>query len=817
MRSIKFQPVYLIITVLIISSIACSKGNSVVSPAVEDTSGISQELPIASVTGSSNRSLLAVYDAVIDPAAKTFTIEPAERDLAYHASIAGLYPNVLTVADYGWSPNFWVDITLTHPLPKSGIVVFDPRVIAILPANPGVSFNYPVLDCVGNNSAVLEPDGYTKLFDSLGGSIPGNTNPFKAYFKDQPNRRWMDTGASSETQRWQMNLSGMPIPFAYKLVVDISTNYPQLPTPGVDNASEPVQIEATVGEGLRSDGGHAHITATFLDWQGRSGIGGVKIEAPDLFSHNVNLTYSAPGPNPNEYIYSGTITNSLFASAGDYNLLVSAWDQATNLHVFNETSVTVIEPPPPSGNLIWAKATYGSDLIGSTGRGITSLSDDSIAVTGQYRGDTIFGSGEPNETTISNQSSWGSIFIARYNPDGTLDWVKGIEDGYDSSGNSITALSDDSTVITGMINRSATFGPGEPNETILTSGEYESDIFIARYNPDGTLAWAKPAGGEWDDCSYGITTLSDDSAIITGYFAGPATFGEGDPNETTLGSEWGDFFIARYNPDGTIAWVKQAGGSYSEVRSFGITTLSDDSSVVTGDFWENPIFGRGEPNETTLDTTGNVDLFIARYNPNGTLFWAKQAEASESGYDTGSAITALSDDASVLTGYFNGSSTFGRGESNETIVTSHGSSEDIFIAKYNPDGSFGWAKNVGAYSRDYGYGISTLSDDSTVMTGCFHGDVTFGEGEPNETILDGIGIYEDVFIARYNFDGTFSWAKSAGSTNSDLGRAITTLSDNSTVATGSYEFRAIFGRGEPNETLLETDFSTQLFVARFEP
>jgi hypothetical protein len=100
--------------------------------------------------------------------------------------------------------------------------------------------------------------------------------------------------------------------------------------------------------------------------------------------------------------------------------------------------------------------------------------------------------------------------------------------------------------VTGWFYISATFGPGEPNQTVLTSAG-ESDIFIARYTPDGTLAWAKRAGGISDDDGRGITALSDDSTVVTGNFQGSATFGPGEPNETVLDSAGSyDIFVARF-------------------------------------------------------------------------------------------------------------------------------------------------------------------------------------------------------------------------------------------------------------------------------
>ena len=133
-------------------------------------------------------------------------------------------------------------------------------------------------------------------------------------------------------------------------------------------------------------------------------------------------------------------------------------------------------------------------------------------------------------------------------------------------------------------------------------------------NPN--LAWAKRAGGSIFDESYGITALSDDSTVVTGFFEGSATFGPGEPNETILTAAGsGDIFIASYNPDGTLAWAKRAGGSAYNDEGYGITALTDNSTVVTGYFEETTIFGPGEPNETILTSAGNNDIFIARFYP----------------------------------------------------------------------------------------------------------------------------------------------------------------------------------------------------------
>ncbi|TET32332.1 MAG: hypothetical protein E3J72_19940, partial [Planctomycetota bacterium] len=203
-----------------------------------------------------------------------------------------------------------------------------------------------------------------------------------------------------------------------------------------------------------------------------------------------------------------------------------------------------------------------------------------------------------------------------------------------------------------------------------------------KYNPDGTLAWAKRAGGGNNERGWDISTLSDGSAIVTGDFVGSAaTFGAGEVNETDLTSAGSnDIFIAKYNPDGTLAWAKSAGGG-SDDQSYGISALSDGSAIVTGYFSSAATFGSGEANETDLSSAGVRDIFIAKYNPDGMLNWAKKAGSTSDDYSCD--ISALSDDSVLVTGCFEATATFGAGDANETTLDSYGGF-DIFIAKYNP-------------------------------------------------------------------------------------------------------------------------------------
>lgn len=465
-------------------------------------------------------------------------------------------------------------------------------------------------------------------------------------------------------------------------------------------------------------------------------------------------------------------------------------------------------------DLVWAK-TAGGTGDRDVGFGIAVMPDGSALVTGSFQKTAIFGKGESGETALT--SAGGSdIFVAKYSPDGTLAWAKraGSTENLES-GEDIAVLPDGSTLVTGDFHSTATFGQGESGETVLP-WVWDYDIFVAKYNADGTLAWAKAAGGTSADVSYGIAALPDGSAVATGAFYGTATFNAGESCETTLTSagRW-DIFIARYNPDGTLAWAKRAGGSYLFGDwGLGIAALDDGSALVTGYFSGTAIFGQGESGETTLTSVGYADIFVARYNPDGTLAWAKRAGSIDSG-DFGRDIAVLPDGTAFITGFFGGTATFGPGESGETSLTSAGL-WDIFIARYNPDGTLAWAKRVGGPSfRDEGNGITVLPDGSALITGWFYGTATFGPGETRETILTSAGNC-DVFVARYYPDGRLDWVRQAGSSMHALAYGIGVLPDESALITGEFQYPTItFGPGESGETTITSANGYDIFVAKF--
>jgi uncharacterized delta-60 repeat protein len=775
-----------------------------------------------------------------------------------------------------------LDIRIDHPFDDLLFSVFDLRCIIMFDGSHAFpSIGKTASDPSIGEGALLNAEGYTALFN--GSTITAPVGDYQKYFPgklstdlvpnsdlngyiyfrtdDPSNNRNAFYAGSMDVKTLSMQLPSSSFVIGY--AVDASWAPPisePVDDPLTDfdtnaNCVDPWKVVVTeepIGLGLTDHCGQTKLLIDVYDWQGKETHHDPVVECPEIFNGPLTATWVSDGTGFTEY--EATISNSLIAPIGEYMCLIGIEVNENDpvnkpwldLTAYQIQMLTVIEQPHlnpvavaeavPNPQTIDIPVSFsGSDSYDPDGGDIQLYEWD-------WDNDGIYD--ETGENVDHACTSYGIYLVQlRVTDDesqtdtldepleinicelGNLIWAKraGGVSGHEAS-NGITTLSDNSTVVTGSFMESATFGPGEPNWTVLISAGGK-DIFIARYNPDGTLAWAKRArGASGNDEGYGITTLSDNSTVVTGFFEHSATFGPGEPNQTVLTSDgYRDIFIARYNPDGTLAWAKRAGGAsgnaWSPETGYGITTLSDNSTVVTGSFLLDATFGPGEPNQTVLTCDGYFDIFIARYNPDGTLAWAKRAGGPGGffflGAESGYGITTLSDNSTVVTGWFFESATFGPGEPNETVLTSVGQG-DIFIARYNTDGTLAWAKRAGGESHDEGFGITALSDNSTVVTGEFHVDATFGPGEPNETIMT--AAYEDIFIARYNPDGTLVWAKRArGGSGNDRGSGITTLSDNSTVVTGFFWESATFGPGEPNQTVLTCDDYFDIFIARYNP
>jgi len=366
-----------------------------------------------------------------------------------------------------------------------------------------------------------------------------------------------------------------------------------------------------------------------------------------------------------------------------------------------------------NGNWLWAKKAGGTsdDYV----YGIAVDGNGNSYVTGYFESSATFG------TTTLTSSGYCDIFVTKIDHNGNFLWTKQAGGIYNDYVYSIAVDTNGNSYITGRFySSSCSFG-------IITlincNSEYE-DIFVAKLDINGNFMWAKQAGGTVSDCGYGIAIDANGNSYVTGYFWSSATFG----TTTLTSSGYIDIFVAKIDHNGNWLWAKQAGGTNSEY-SKGIAVDDNGNSYVTGYFWSSATFGT-----TTLTSSGDCDIFIAKMDSNGNWLWAKKAGGTSEDYGISIAVDANGN--SYVTGYFLRSATFGT-----TILTSSGY-KDIFVAKLDINGNWLWAKKAGGTMNDLSRSIAVDVNGNIYVTGNFEDYAIFGA-----TTLASSGYY-DIFVAK---------------------------------------------------------------------
>ena len=329
----------------------------------------------------------------------------------------------------------------------------------------------------------------------------------------------------------------------------------------------------------------------------------------------------------------------------------------------------------------------------------------------------------------------------------------------------ITVDKSGNSYITGWFEDTLTIGNIKLAATI-TNNAFASDVFIAKYDINGNLIWAKRAGGANYDFGNGITTDASGNVYVIGGFNLTATFGT---NTVTSSGDF-DVFIAKYDPNGNNLWVKRCGGAGWDVGN-GVTIDKSDNCYITGGYRNTGTFGT-----TSLTSLGNYDAFIAKYDSTGAFIWAKSAGGT--GDDRGQSLSTDGANNCYVIGFFNGTATIGI-----TPLTSAGSS-DIWIAKYDASGNSVWAKRAGGPLEDEGLSIASDPLGNMYLTGYFNGAALFGSGLDTLTKVSAGGA--DIFAGKYDYKGDVKWMNSFGGTMDDKGYGISIDSSGHSFVAGSF-------------------------------
>lgn len=383
----------------------------------------------------------------------------------------------------------------------------------------------------------------------------------------------------------------------------------------------------------------------------------------------------------------------------------------------------------------------------------------------------------------------------------------------------VAVAADGSIFVAGTFEQTASFGATDAGEVTLGAAGEQSDLFIARYDSDCRVLWARRAGGPGGDSLQGIALAAGDGVYVTGLFSETAVFGPGEAGEQSVTAKGqADLFVARYAGDGTLVWVRAGGGTGNE-RAHGIAA-TPTGLYVSGRFAGTATFGDVE---LVAGAMYGATAFVVRYGAAGDVEWARRVGDGDSGDVDVFDVAAAGEDL-VMTGNYQSMVVFGPGEAHETSFEAPCWGVDAFVARYGRAGELAWAKRFAGPGFDLPSAIAVDAQGSVLVTGSVSGEgpaasATFGAGEGGEVSVPVQG--SEVFVASFDgATGEVLFARSGGSAFGEHARAIHPTSDGFVVAGtfGRYADSgfAVFGRGEANETTLIGAAGDDLFIALYD-
>lgn len=318
-------------------------------------------------------------------------------------------------------------------------------------------------------------------------------------------------------------------------------------------------------------------------------------------------------------------------------------------------------------------------------------------------------------------------------------------------------------------------------------------INLLSINIEAQFQWAKREGLNRYDYGYGIINDNTGNVYVAGKYEDTAKF-----SGTTLSCAGNhDIYLAQYSATGTLNWIRTAGG-----------TLGDYAHAVACDGTNN-VFIAGEiegygnvisfvGSTITLQSVGDNDVFLSKYNLNGNLLWAKSDGWKYS--DKAQAITYDNSGNVYIGGYYTDTTRFAG-----TIIPGYGK-EDAFLAKYDMNGNFQWIRKAGSAGRDEIKSIKCDGSGNIYVCGMFSNGAIFS----GQTLTCSPG-YFDMFIAKYGSDGTLKWVKKGGGNYDDVAWSLTLDNQNKIYVAGEFNGDGLFGN-----THLYTLGNADIFVNSYD-
>jgi hypothetical protein len=343
------------------------------------------------------------------------------------------------------------------------------------------------------------------------------------------------------------------------------------------------------------------------------------------------------------------------------------------------------------------------------------------------------------------------MILSRYDQTGALQWMKEVgalgQCDY-SEVNALALGSADEMYMGGFLyNAAATDFSGSGNYPV---GVNNDGAFLSSYDAAGNLNWVFMLGNGYGDEVTALEVLPGGDVVAVGnWFYNPTDFNPlGSPTLLTPVDN-SDGFIARYTPAGQLVWALNIGSTLDEFI-YDVTVDAAGNIYVVGEFDDSTEFNPLGAS-TIINTNGQHDAFVAKYDGNGILQWVHTyGDASNNERATG---VNLSNGKLMVSGHFDGSVSFGGGYTATAL-----GSIDGYVLQMDP--ATGTVTDFDHYGGSGTDNVEAAFDNTVAGThmvfGNFRNNIRLDPATGNITNVSVSG--SDMYMASYCYPITVSAA-----------------------------------------------------------
>jgi hypothetical protein len=367
-------------------------------------------------------------------------------------------------------------------------------------------------------------------------------------------------------------------------------------------------------------------------------------------------------------------------------------------------------------------------------------------------------------------------------------WAKHFGDDKDQTVNAVAVDAAGAVALTGYFAGPVDFGGGNP---LMPAGTH--DAYLAKLTSEGALAWNHGFGSS--DVSMGVTLPDQGYAVAFGPNLDLVTVGTfqdeidlkgGMP--INIGNGY-NTYRAKYDALGQHLWSGAYGGDDGFNVLPALARTPDGGAIIAGGTSKNDLdLGGGSP----AALGGFVDAVIVSIDAEGAHRWSKRLGGPENEQFDAVAVDAQGNVFGA--GVFKGTAQFGG-------ASLMASGNDLFVAKYDPNGKHLWSKGFGPGGDAMRARIAVDAKGDVFVAGSSRATMSFG-GDP----LVGSGNDDaDVIVAKLRGDGAHLWSKRFGDLLDQGASGIAVDGSGNAVVCGTFYGTLDFGGAPALESTMDRD------------